>query len=507
MSTARLIRAFCSTVFVVVAITPFPVCEAGADPPDSNQTFPGARFASGTVFLDQNENGCRDSGERGLAGVRLLAGWDTAVTDENGRYSIDSEKPFYNVSICVPEGTWLTAEPGAWFRRMESDRETHVDFGLLQEKQTYPFLFVQVTDDHGDHPRTFPIVLEECERLPLKPTFYVCTGDMRSGYPLARNNNDRAYQHVAESFSRFPRPFFMVPGNHDTTGWCFNKTAELPTEEQRNHPHFLHGGWEHYVCPANWSFTYGGVHFMGVCYNLCNTYPDSTRICTPGMDAIERWVGRELKSRPAAASRAVLFCHEPDMGADLRDEFHLTRALVGAHHQVGRNAGGGGLHPENVLVAGRCSWPFQQGSRNGEPNLTIDGYPQGYAIHVVEEDRIDTFYRPLMTSQEQVILIYEPDRRRAAKMRLPAEVELRGQVLELQGKASRVMVRLGNEEIEAKVVHRRLWADFHATATLRNLNDIDDTLMVTVDFPDGRYAVRPGPERDWKVRKCGARRK
>jgi hypothetical protein len=25
--------------------------------------------------------------------------------------------------------------------------------------------------------------------------------------------------------------------------------------------------------------------------------------------------------------------------------------------------------------------------------------------------------------------------------------------------------------------------------------------LVTVDFPDGTYAVRPGPERDWKVRK------
>jgi hypothetical protein len=31
--------------------------------------------------------------------------------------------------------------------------------------------------------------------------------------------------------------------------------------------------------------------------------------------------------------------------------------------------------------------------------------------------------------------------------------------------------------------------------------DIDRTLTVTVDFPDGKYAVRPGLERDWKVRK------
>lgn len=348
MSTASFIRLFHPAVCVVVAIAFCPVWETGAASPDSKEPFPGARFASGMVFLDQNENGRRDTGERGLAGVRLLAGWEMAVTDERGRYSIEAGEPFHNVSICVPEASWLSAEPDAWFRRMESDRETHVDFGLLEEEQAYPFLFGQVTDDHGDHPRTFPIGLEECERLPLKPKFYVCTGDMRRGYPRAGNNNGRSYQYVAESFSKFTRPFFMVPGNHDTTSWCFNKSAELPTEEQRKHPRFLHGGWERYICPANWSFTYGGVHFMGACYNLCNTYPDGRRICTPGMDVIEGWIDRELKSCPATASRTVLLCHEPVMGADLLNKFHLTRALVGAHHQAGRNAGGGGLHPEKV---------------------------------------------------------------------------------------------------------------------------------------------------------------
>ena len=487
--------------FVVTTIALIQPQAASAEDTASKGVFPGARFASGTVFLDRNKNGQHDPGEQGLAGVRLLAGWEVAVTDENGHYTIESEKPFYNVSVCVPEGRWLTAEPGAWFRRMEQDRETDVDLGLLEEEQAYPFLFVQVTDDHGDHPRTFPVVLEECERLPLKPKFYVCTGDMRSGYPLARNNNDKAYQHVAKSFSKFPRPFFMVPGNHDTTGWCFNKTEELPTEEEREHPRFLHGGWERYVCPANWSFTYGGVHFMGVCYNLCNTYPDGTRICTPGMEKIEARVGRELKSRPAAASRTVLFCHEPGMGTTLLEKFRLTRALVGAHHQVGRNAGGGGLHPENVLVAGKCSWPFKGNGQERRPNLTIDGYPQGYAIHVVEKDRIDSFYRPLLVPDEHVIMVYEPDRRRAARRRLPARVEVWGQVLDLEGKAGRVMVRLGDEESEAETTRRRFWVDFETTMRLKNIEDIDKTLTVTVDFPDGRYAVRPGPNRDWKVRK------
>jgi hypothetical protein len=51
------------------------------------------------------------------------------------------------------------------------------------------------------------------------------------------------------------------------------------------------------------------------------------------------------------------------------------------------------------------------------------------------------------------------------------------------------------------MVRRRLWTDFMTTMTLKRHEDIDDTLTVTVDFPDGRYAVRPGQERDWRVKK------
>jgi hypothetical protein len=190
------------------------------------------------------------------------------------------------------------------------------------------------------------------------------------------------------------------------------------------------------------------------------------------------------------------------MGASLVEKFQLTCALVGAQHQVGRNAGGGKLWPESVLAAGRCSWPFAGEGTEGEPNLTVDGYPQGYAMHVVERDRIDTFYRPLLVPDEHVIMVYEPDRRRAAKMTLPAQVEVRGQVLDLQGQAGRVTVRLGDEQAEAETMRRRFWIDFTTRMMLRDHKEIDGTLTVYVDFPDGRYAVCPGPSRNWKVTKC-----
>lgn len=76
-----------------------------------------------------------------------------------------------------------------------------------------------------------------------------------------------------------------------------------------------------------------------------------------------------------------------------------------------------------------------------------------------------------------------------------------GGILDLEGKSGRVMVRLGNQQFEAQTTRCRFWVDFHMSVMLSDHKQIDHSLMVTVDLPDGEYAVRPDPERDSKVRK------
>jgi hypothetical protein len=57
------------------------------------QTY-GQRGASvdlnGTVFLDKNENGLRDKGEPGIAGVWISDQNDITVTDEEGVFRLTS---------------------------------------------------------------------------------------------------------------------------------------------------------------------------------------------------------------------------------------------------------------------------------------------------------------------------------------------------------------------------------------------------------------------------------
>ena len=47
-----------------------------------------AETASGQVYIDANQNGLLDSGENGLANVRVSNGTKVVLTDENGRYDI-----------------------------------------------------------------------------------------------------------------------------------------------------------------------------------------------------------------------------------------------------------------------------------------------------------------------------------------------------------------------------------------------------------------------------------
>jgi len=137
-----------------------PPCAWAEEAGLKTETIIGARSVSGTVFWDKNENGTRDADEPGLPGIRLLAGHKVSVTDAEGKYSIFHPEPFHVVSLSFPSGMWPTA---GWFRRMTRANETGVDFGLRKEDQALPFLFVQFTDPHGDHPVTMPMMHAECD--------------------------------------------------------------------------------------------------------------------------------------------------------------------------------------------------------------------------------------------------------------------------------------------------------------------------------------------------------
>lgn len=253
---------------------------------------------SGRVYLDANGNGKPDSGEKGLFGIRITDSVNFVVTGEDGTYTIapaeDTEIPVKGsrvVSVSWPSGKW---PGGKWWRRLDDIQPGEkVDFGLRDDEQKLPFLFAHVGDQHGGRGPHGGFGALVKEQLGAMARFCVDTGDMGYAGP---ENAEEMFSGIAEGSKGFPVPVFFTPGNHDTVG--------RPPDRGKG-PLFGVGGFTKYLGPVRWSFTYGGVHFVGVDWS--NTKIGKTdEACELAAD----WLERDLKDLPAG-TRIILFMHYP----------------------------------------------------------------------------------------------------------------------------------------------------------------------------------------------------
>ena len=64
---------------------------------------PAAQTARGTVFVDDNGDGARNAGERGVQGVSVSNGCDVVLTDADGDYAI-ALAPLQILFVSQPSG-------------------------------------------------------------------------------------------------------------------------------------------------------------------------------------------------------------------------------------------------------------------------------------------------------------------------------------------------------------------------------------------------------------------
>ena len=98
---------------------------------------PALADLSGTVFVDLNRSGARDTGEPPRAGVVVSNGLDVVRTDAEGRYSL-SEGPRGFVFVTRPAGF----DCERWYRRDAGD------FALTEQPAEEQFFFVHMSDLH-----------------------------------------------------------------------------------------------------------------------------------------------------------------------------------------------------------------------------------------------------------------------------------------------------------------------------------------------------------------------
>jgi hypothetical protein len=220
----------------------------------------GVDTVSGRVYHDTNGNGLFDPGEKGIAEVRVTDGISFATTDADGAYSIKIAedymipcRPARTVSVCWPTGKWPTGR--WWYRLSEIADAKAVSFGLRNDEQKLPFVFLHTSDDHGAGQMYSEHYAHDARLMKPAAKFIFNTGDMGYATP---EGGDVMFRSIAGHAAAFPLPMFVTPGNHDFVGG----DGKTPMNQAS-------GGWgfqTRYLGPVRWSFDYAGVHFIGLDY-------------------------------------------------------------------------------------------------------------------------------------------------------------------------------------------------------------------------------------------------
>jgi calcineurin-like phosphoesterase family protein len=259
--------------------------------------FAQAVAVSGIAFVDANGNGIRDAGERGLAGVAVSNQDAVVTTDAAGAFQLP--RGGYGVVFAsVPDGYRAVGR----FWRSVSDSATNVAFALAPVARAREFTFVHSSDTH-----VAPANVERTRRLralvdSLAPAFLLITGDLvRDALRVTEAEATGYYELLGREIGAFRTPVWTVPGNHENFGIERHLSLVSP-----KHPLYARRMYRHYRGPDYYSFTYGGVHFVGL-----NTVDIDDLWYYGHVDSVQiAWLERDLALVPAETP-VVTFDHIP----------------------------------------------------------------------------------------------------------------------------------------------------------------------------------------------------
>ena len=264
-------------------------------------TAPGAARShsagiSGVVFDDTNRNGTRDAGERGVAGV-AVSNQDTVVTtDASGAFRLPGEGTGV-IFVSMPNAY---RPVGPWWRPANSAEP--VSFAITREQSSTELTFIHASDTHIS-----PASLARTRRLralvdSIRPGLLLITGDLvRDALRVGEEEATGYYELFARERNAFRTPVFTVPGNHENFG-IERDTSHVPA----THPLYGRGMYHHYFGPDYYSFTRGGVHFVGL-----NTVDIDDQRYYGHVDSLQiAWLERDLALVPADMP-VVTFDHIP----------------------------------------------------------------------------------------------------------------------------------------------------------------------------------------------------
>ena len=240
----------------------FTICLLGVlclfSPGFSNAQNPTHSFIEGYVFNDKNNNGTREKNEEGIKDVLVSDQLEIVATNAEGLYRLEHKSDRDYVFVSQPNG--YVVKGSFWKSIGKSPSPSSVDFPLVAAPKSTTFTFIHASDTHLSE-QSLPR-LQKLKSLvdSLKPAFMLVTGDLiKDALRVSEKEAAGLYELYVREIGKFALPVWNVPGNHEIFG--IERHKSLVSE---SHPLYGKKMYRHYLGPDYYSFSYGGIHFMGL---------------------------------------------------------------------------------------------------------------------------------------------------------------------------------------------------------------------------------------------------
>lgn len=370
--------------------------------------------ARGYVYVDENGNGRRDAGERGVEGVRVSNGKEIVVTDSNGQYEIelrDGDVLF----ISKPAGYDLPLDhrnhPQFYYVHRPTGTPAQLQFGGVpptgplpdsidfelipyEEPEQYRVTLFGDTQPYNEAQLWYTVHDVMMEAREAGSIFGVTLGD------VVGDDLDILEQ-IVKLKRTMDAPWHYVYGNHDMDFDVPDRTLAAET-------------WKRILGPRYYSYTIGKVHYV-ILDNI--DYLGQGNGYRTGMDDDQwEWFEREL-SMVSHDHALVVMQHIPVFDLPgLERYIELTAPFAQKisfsahwHSQRIQEIGDDHLH----YVVGTISGSWWQGELDefGIPHaLMRDGTPRGYLLMDVDGTDLVLTYKVTRRPEDFQMTLHAPNR-------------------------------------------------------------------------------------------------
>ena len=379
--------------------------------------------ATGTVFLDTNENQVKDDNEKGLPGVRVSNGQDIVKTDANGQYSLTVSDDTI-LFVIKPRGFMTPVDENRlprfyYIHKPQGSPEglkyagidptgplpASIDFPLTEQSEEDTFKVLVFGD-------TQPYNMQEIEWLAHDVIEEVIGIDAVFGLSLGDLVGDdlNLFHPLNEVMATAGIPWYNVHGNHDMN---FLATDDRYADET----------FERVYGPACYSFDWGPVHFINIDnVNFFRDEEDNPRYSSEVGEQQLTFIRNDLAFVPKD-QLVVISLHIPltEM-RDVKELMHLlgdrpyTLSLSAhTHFQrddfVGPDHGWHGNVPHHHHNHATTSGSWWRGTLDeiGIPHTTMrDGAPNGYGIFTFSGNQYSIRFKAARRPADYQMNIWAP---------------------------------------------------------------------------------------------------